>query len=73
MALILVLIMTPLMAFASAIIRATVLFWPLMVFMGAAHEWIPIIPALGWQATFLLIAVVSLLFPSGNSTVTTKK
>ena len=49
---------------AYAFIRAVILFWPTMVVMGAVHSYIPIVPSLGWQATFLVIMLLSLLIPT---------
>lgn len=53
-------ITTPVMAF----IRAAILFWPTMLMLGVVHsipgfEWVP---ALGWNHTFLIIVLISLLF-----------
>lgn len=60
-------ILTPLLAF----VRAAILFWPTMLMLGVAHsipgfEWVP---ALGWDHTFLIIVLISLLFGGlGSST-----
>lgn len=61
------LLFAPLLALLIAAFFATVLFWPAMVFIGALHSFVPIIPALGWQATWLLIAVLHLIFPTSTS------
>ena len=64
---IIVLLIAPGLAFLSGLFRAIVLFWPTMVFIGALHSNWPAIPALGWAATFFLIAVIGLLIPTGSS------
>ena len=50
-----------------ALLRAIILFWPTMVVMGAVHSYIPIVPSLGWQATFLVVMLISLLIPTATS------
>lgn len=57
----------PFLALLGAAFTATVLFWPAMLFIGALHSFIPVIPALGWQATWLLIAVLHLILPSAST------
>lgn len=49
-----------------AFLRAVILFWPTMLLLGAVHTYIPIVPSLGWQATFLLVALLSLLIPTST-------
>lgn len=61
------LLISPLIALASAFLRALVLFWPVMIVLGMIHPLIPVIPALGWQACFLLVALLSLLIPMSSS------
>lgn len=61
------LLITPLIALAGAFLRALVLFWPVMIVLGMIHPLIPAIPALGWSACFLLVALLSLLIPTGGS------
>jgi hypothetical protein len=59
----------PALVFLFAFFRATILFYPTMIILGMAHskpglEWIP---ALGWDSTFILIALLSILVPTGTS------
>lgn len=60
-------LIAPVIAFGLALLRAALLFWPAMVFLGALHSYIPAVPALGWQATFFLVAVLGLLIPTGKT------
>lgn len=62
----LLLLLAPLLELASAFLRALVLFWPTMIVLGMIHPLIPAIPALGWWATFLLVALISLLVPTSS-------
>jgi hypothetical protein len=64
---IIALLLAPLLIFAYAIVRSVVLFLPVMWTLGALHGYIPAVPALGWQATFLVVLLLSLLLPSGSS------
>lgn len=63
----LLLLFTPVLAFFGAVIRALVLFLPVMLVLMWIHPLIPIIPALGWKASFLLVMLIGLLFP-GSAT-----
>lgn len=56
------LLISPFLALLGAVIVATILFWPFMLCLGALASYVPIIPALGWQACWFLIATVKLLF-----------
>lgn len=63
-------ILTPVLAF----IRAAILFWPTMLMLGVVHsipglEWVP---ALGWDHTFLVIVLISLLFGGLGSSLPSK-
>lgn len=58
--------------FVGAFLRAAVLFWPTMVMLGAVHSYLPFVPALGWTATFFVVALVSLLIPT-TTNITNKK
>jgi hypothetical protein len=66
------LIAAPLIAIGAAFLRALVLFWPTMLLLGAVHSHIPAIPSLGWQATFLVVALISLLVPVATSSSSSK-
>lgn len=61
-------LLSPLIALLASAFRGLVLFWPAMILLGALHSFIPGVPALGWQASFLVVALLGLLIPSGNST-----
>jgi len=67
-------ILSPLLVLFTALFRALFLFWPTMLMFGAVHSYIFLVPALGWQATFFVVALLSLLIPtSGVSTNTSSK
>lgn len=59
--------LSPLLTLAYAFARALTLFWPTMLMFGAVHSYIPGVPALGWSATFFVVALISLLLPSSTS------
>jgi len=61
-------LVAPLLVLALAFLRALILFWPTMVVLGALHTQIPAVPALGWWATFLLVAALGLLVPTSDQT-----
>lgn len=63
-------ILTPILAF----VRAAILFWPTMLMLGVVHsipgfDWVP---ALGWDQTFLVIVLISLLFGGLGSGISSK-
>ena len=60
-------LLAPVIAFFAAVLRALVLFIPVMLVLGWIHPLIPAIPALGAGACFLLIMLISLLVPTGTS------
>lgn len=66
-------ILGPLLALIGAFGRALMLFWPTMLLLGAVHSYLPVVPALGWSATFFVVALISVLIPTGGSTNTTTK
>lgn len=57
----------PFLALAGALLYALILFWPVMLLLGALHTWLLWVPALGWQPTILALAVLYLLIPTGSS------
>ena len=64
-------LLTPLFALLGAGIYAIVLFWPVMVMLGALHnqvgfEWVP---APGWQTSLIIVAVLYLLVPNQSAVV----
>lgn len=58
----------PFLTLALAALRAALLFWPTMLAFGAVHSHIEWVPALGWQATFWVVFLLSLLIPTGSNT-----
>lgn len=56
----------PLLALAGSIFYAVILFWPAMLLFGALHSWLLWVPALAWQPTFLVIALLYLLIPTSS-------
>lgn len=64
---VLALLGTPFLALAGAFLRAVILFWPTMILLGAAHSHLPWIPPLGAVATFLIVALISILVPTGDT------
>ena len=58
--------LSPVLVLVGAFLRALLLFWPTMILLGAVHSHIPGVPALGWQATFFVVAVLGLLIPTGS-------
>lgn len=78
MAIFAVLLLSPVIALFGSLFRALVLFWPVMVLSGALHAHYPAAPALGWEASFFLVAVLSLIIPisttsTATSTTTTRE
>jgi len=61
------LLSTPLLALAGAIFRALILFWSTMILLGAVHSHIPWVPPLSAVTSFLVVALISLLVPTGSS------
>lgn len=57
----------PLLALVSGLLYAVILFWPTMLVFGALHSWLVWVPALGWQPTFLVLALLYLLIPTTSS------
>ena len=57
----------PFIILFSALFRALFLFYPTMLVLGAVHSSIPMVPPLGWQASFWVVAALALLFPVGTS------
>lgn len=60
---------TPFIALFASFFRAAILFWPFMLLMGVLHsqpgwEWVP---AVGWNIAFILMALVSFIFPTPSS------
>lgn len=62
-----VLAVAPVLALLGAVLRAVVLFWPTMLLLGAVHSHLGWVPPLGAAATFLVVALISLLVPTNNS------
>jgi len=60
--------LAPFLTLGAALVRAALLFWPTMLFIGAVHndvfDWVPALSA--WQ-TFLVVALVGLVLPSGTN------
>jgi len=63
-------IFAPVFSLLGAFLRALMLFWPTMLLLGAVHSYLPSVPALGWSATFFVVALISVLIPTGISTST---
>lgn len=65
----LALVASPLLTLVGAALRATLLFWPTMLLLGAVHTvpGLEFVPALGWSGTWLVVALLSLLIPVGAS------
>jgi len=61
-------LLAPILVLAVAFVRALFLFWPTMLLLGAVHSYIPAVPSLGWQATFLVVMLLGLLIPVSAST-----
>lgn len=57
----------PLLSLAFAFLRAALLFWPTMLLLGAVHSHLPWVPPLPAVATFLVVALISVLVPTGDS------
>jgi hypothetical protein len=62
-----VLASAPVLALLGAFLRAVVLFWPTMLLLGAVHSHLDWVPPLGAAATFLVVALISLLVPTGDT------
>jgi hypothetical protein len=48
-------------------VYALILFFPVMLVLMWLHPLIPLIPALGWKATFLFIMLVRLVLPNSTT------
>jgi hypothetical protein len=57
----------PFIGLVNAVIRASALFWPTMILLGAVHSGIPAVPALGWELTWLVVALITVLVPFASS------
>ena len=66
-------ILGPFLALIGAFGRALMLFWPTMLLLGAVHSYLPAVPALGWAATFFVVALLSVLIPTGSNATTATK
>jgi hypothetical protein len=64
MALLILILSAPLLAFLSAVVRGLVLCVPVMLVLGWINPLIPAIPALGLGASFLLVMLIGLLIPT---------
>lgn len=62
----------PLLALLLAFGRALFMFWPTMLLLGAVHSYLPFVPALGWSATFFVVALISVLVPVGVASSSSK-
>lgn len=58
--------------FFAAFFRAIFLFFPTMILFGAVHSHLPFVPALGWVATFFVVALISILIPTSTSVSNSK-
>lgn len=67
MTVILALASAPIIALLGAFLRAVVLVWPTMILLGAVHSHLHWVPPLGAVATFLVVALISLLVPTGGA------
>lgn len=69
------LLAAPFLAIFAAFFRAAILFWPTMVMLGVAHNTpgLEMVPALGWDQTFVIIVLISLLFGGLSSTSSSSK
>jgi hypothetical protein len=63
----------PFLALAGAFLRAVVLFLPTMWILNWTHAVIPMVPALEWWPTFLVIMLLGLLIPHASVNTTSKK
>lgn len=61
------LLMAPLIAMLTALVRGLFLFWPTMIAMGAVHSFVPAVPPLGWAACFWIVTLLGLLIPTAGS------
>jgi hypothetical protein len=59
----------PFIALGMAAVRAVVLFFPTMLALGAVHSYIPMVPPLGWAATFWVVFALSLLIPTTSGSI----
>lgn len=67
MAILGIIALAPLIVIAGALLRSVLLFWPVMIGLGALHSHIPAVPPLGWGASFWLVFVLSLLLDYNSS------
>lgn len=63
------LLLSPFIALLGAMIRAAILAWPVMLFIGALHSYVPAVPPLGWKPVFFIVAIAWLLFGNLDSEV----
>ena len=59
-------LIAPLLALVSAVVYGLILCVPTMIALHYLHGFVPVVPPLGWQASFWLLATLSLLIPSGS-------
>jgi hypothetical protein len=64
---VLALLSTPLLALLGGLFRAVILFWPTMLLLGAVHSHLSWVPPLSAVATFLVVALISVLLPGSGS------
>lgn len=62
------LLLPPILALLGALFRGLILFLPVMWILGWLHNYIETVPNLGWKPSFLLVALLSLLIPTGGTT-----
>lgn len=72
MAFIILMIGGTLYAALFSIVRAALFCVPLMIVLHFLHNYIPLVPQLGWVACFLLLVAVSFIFTFGGSTTQVK-
>jgi hypothetical protein len=63
---------SPLLALVGALFSGAVLFWPVMLLLGAVHTHLPWVPPLGAGPTFLVVALLYLLIPTGTASSTNR-
>lgn len=71
-ALVVLALVSPFVVLLAALFRGAFLFYPVMILMGAVHSYVPAVPALGWQAVFFIVALLSLLIPTSTNTTQSK-
>lgn len=68
-----VLFLAPLLALFSAFLTAGLLCVPLMISLHFLHAFAPVVPALGWQASFWVLVVARLVFPGAGYSTSSDK